>query len=159
MIANLALERDVGAHHQVLGHLLGDGRAALRPPGRPRSPRNARIMPCSSTPWCLKKRLSSAATKAFCTGSGMSASGTQMRRCAGLPSSAKGALPEIEHPRHAGQRLAVEPGRVGQIGGRLVVERDHGAEIDGRGRHRFVLAELPIGREQVVPSGRPVPWQ
>lgn len=56
----------------------------------------------------------------------------------------------IEHPRHAGQRLAVEPGRVGQIGGRFVVERDRGAEIDGRGRHRFVLAELPVGREQVV---------
>ena len=48
----------------------------------------ARVTLRTSTPWCSKKRLSSAATNAFCTNSGTSASGTQCRRLSGSNSSA-----------------------------------------------------------------------
>ena len=48
----------------------------------------ARVTLRTSTPVCSKKRLSSAATNAFCTNSGISASGTQCRRLSGSNSSA-----------------------------------------------------------------------
>jgi hypothetical protein len=50
----------------------------------------------------------------------------------------------IEHDAGAGQLDALEPGVVGQVGGRLVVEVDHIAEVDRGHRHLLVLAELPI---------------
>ena len=45
--------------------------------------------------------------------------------------------------------LLLVPGVIRQVAGRLVVEIDHVAEVDGRPRHRLVLAELPVGGVQV----------
>ena len=55
----------------------------------------------------------------------------------------------VEHHAGAGQLDALELGVIGQVRDRLVVEIDHVGEIDRRGRHLLVLAELPVGSLQI----------
>ena len=85
----------------------------------------ARMMPRSSMPLCWKKRLSSAATNAFCTCSGMSASGTPDAAVVGLEDLGEALAACVEDEARAGQLAALEPRVVGQVGRRLVVEGDH----------------------------------
>ena len=80
-------------------------------------------MPRSSMPLCWKKRLSSAATNAFWTNSGIA---------------------------HAGQLHVLDLGSVGKIYERLVVEANNLSDIDGGMLYRLVLAELPVCGEQLV---------
>jgi hypothetical protein len=56
----------------------------------------------------------------------------------------------IHHQRGAGQFQAFEPGVIGKVGKRLVIEVDHRPDIDRRARNRLVLAELPVGGMQVL---------
>ena len=79
----------------------------------------------------------------------MSASGTQSAPLVLLEHLRETLALAVEHDAGAGQLEALELGVVGQVGGRLVVEIDHLAEIDGRHRHLLVLAKLPVGRLQI----------
>ena len=110
----------------------------------------ARVTLRTSTPLCSKKRLSSAATNAFCTNSGISASGTHWRRLSGSNSSANFAPAAVQHRGHAGQPQALEPVVVGQVGRRPVVELDHLADVDHLAVDLLVLAQLLVGEVQVV---------
>ena len=69
---------------------------------------------------------------AFCTCSGMSASGTQTRRWFSSNTSAKRSPLRSSTTLAPGSLQALELGVIGQIGERLVVEIDHVAEIDRR---------------------------
>jgi hypothetical protein len=59
----------------------------------------------------------------------------------------------VEHDARTRQLDALEPGVIGQIGGCLVVEVDHVAEVDRGRRDLLVLAELPILRLHRIRSG------
>ena len=56
----------------------------------------------------------------------------------------------VEHHAQPGQPEILELGVIGKIGGRLVEIGDHLADIDRRLVDRLVLAELPVGLEQIV---------
>ena len=68
-IASRILRNDVAlvADEHQLGDLLRDGRAALHDVARLQVGERGAQMPSGSMPWCSKKRLSSAATKACIT--------------------------------------------------------------------------------------------
>ena len=91
----------------------------------------ARIRPRSSMPLWAWKRLSSAAMNACCTCSGMSASATQVRRWFSSNTSAKRAPLPSSTTLAPGSFNAPELGVIRQVGGRLVVEVDDLAEVDG----------------------------
>jgi hypothetical protein len=55
----------------------------------------------------------------------------------------------VEHDARAGKLEALELAVVWQVRGRLIVEVDDVAEIDGGLGDRLVLAELPIGRLEI----------
>ena len=61
----------------------------------------------------------------------------------------KALPPPVQHHARAGKLEALELGVIGQVGERLVVEIDHLGEVDRRGRHLLVLAELPIRGQQI----------
>ena len=109
----------------------------------------ARIRPRSSMPLWAWKRLSSAAMNACCTCSGMSASATQSRRWFSSNTSAKRGALAVEHHAGAGELESPELVMVREVGGRLVVEIDHLAEVDRGLGDLLVLAELPVGDVQV----------
>ena len=110
----------------------------------------ARVTLRTSTPLCSKKRLSSAATNAFCTNSGISASGTQCRRLSGSNSSANFAPVPSSTVVMPGSLQALEPVVVGQVGRRPVVELDHLIDVDHLAVDLLVLAQLLVGEVQVV---------
>ncbi len=58
--------------------------------------------------------------------------------------------PRVEDGADAGQPQALEPGVVGQVGDRLVVEIDHLGDVEHGAVDRLVAAELAIGRLQAV---------
>src|SRR5262245_45643424 len=87
--------------------------------------------------------------KAFCTCSGMSASGTHTRRWFSSNTSANRS-PLRSSTTLAPRKLhALDLGVIGQPGGGLVVELDDVAEVHDRHRHVLVLAELPVGGLQI----------
>ncbi len=149
-LADLALVGEILADQQVLDDLLGDGRAALRPPGVGEVADEGADQATLVDPLVLlKKRLSSAATKALRTCSGMSASDDPDAPLVLLEHFREALALAVEHDAGARQLQALELGVIGQVGDRLVVEIDHVAEIDRRRRDLLVLAELPVGGEQV----------
>ena len=58
--------------------------------------------------------------------------------------------PCVEHDAGAGQPHAAQPGVVGQVRDRAVVELDDVGDVDRRILDRLVLAELPVGDVQVA---------
>ena len=100
------------------------------------------MMPRSSTPRCSKKRRSSAATNALCTASGMVESGTQTRRLRGSKTLAKVFPSSSSATARAGELASLELRLIGQIGGSVIEELDHLAEVDHRIGDVLVLAEL-----------------
>ena len=56
----------------------------------------------------------------------------------------------VEHRAHAGQLLALEPRRIGQISRGIVEELDHVADVDHRIGDVLVLAELLVGGVEVA---------
>jgi hypothetical protein len=80
----------------------------------------------------------------------MSASGTGTRRLSGAKTSAKRSPLVVEHEARAGQLHALQRLWSGRSATGLVVEDDDFAEVDRGGRHGFVLAELAVGRDQVL---------
>src|SRR5215475_12105334 len=93
--------------------------------------------------------LSSAARKAFCTCSGMSASGTHTRRWFSSNTSAKRSPLRSSATLAPGSFQALELGVIGQVDGRLVVEVDDLAEIHRQHYDFLILAELPVRHLQI----------
>ena len=125
-LADLALVGDVFADQQVLRHLLGDGRAALRPAGLRKVADegadqaalvDALVLDRSACP--RPRRTPSARTPEF------RASGTQTRRWFGLEQLGEALALAVEHDAGAGQLQVLELVVIGQVGERLVVELDH----------------------------------
>ena len=110
----------------------------------------ARITLRSSMPLCLKKRLSSAAMNACCTCSGMSASLTHKPAVVRLVELGVGRALEVKHVGEARHAQGLELVVVGQAGDRHVVELDHLRDVDHLAVDLLVLAELPVGEEQVL---------
>ncbi len=86
---------------------------------------------------------------AFCTKSGTSASGTQIRRLPGLEHVGKILALGVAHLAHGRQLLVLQLRRIGQIGSRIVEKVDDLAEIDHGFVDALVLAELVVGGVEV----------
>ena len=148
-LADLAVIGEVLADQEVLHDLLGDGRAALRPPGLCQVADEGAdqaafvdtFVPVEALVLGRQERL------------------LDMLRDVGerhplpalvlLEHLGEAFALAVEHHARARQLEALELGVIGQIGGRLVVVVDDLAEIDRRRRHLLVLAKLSVGRLQI----------
>ena len=148
-LADLALIAELLAHQEVLGDLLGDGRAALRAAGP------GEVADESADEAVLVDALVLVEALVLGRHEGIA---YLLRDCGERHPDAALVVLEyfgerlalaVEHRARAGKLEALEPGVVRQVRSRLVVEFDDVAEIDGGSGHRLVLAELPIGRLQV----------
>jgi hypothetical protein len=147
--AHLALVGDVVADQQVLHHLLGDGRAALRPA------RAREIRHHGADEAALVDAL--VLVEALVLGGDECLLDVERDIPERHPDTAV-ALGEIgetlalgiEHAAGAGQARALEAAVVGQVGDRAVIEPDHLADIDRRILQVLVLAELAIHRDEAV---------
>jgi hypothetical protein len=149
-LPDLSLVGDVVADEQVLHHLLRDGRAAGRAAGRGEvGDEGADHAALVDAPMGLEALVLR----------GDEGSSHQRRHVADrhrrappvrLERLAEALAPAVEDRRGARQPLRLELARVGQVGRGLVVELDHRTRLEGRVGHRLVLAELAVGREQLL---------
>ena len=133
-LANFALVGEVFADQQVLHDLLGDGRAALRAPGAGEVADEGADQAALVDPLVLIEALVLGRDERL----------LHVLRNVGEhhPDAALILLEHlgetlalaVEHDARARQLEALELGVIGQVGGRLVVEIDHVAEIDRRRR-------------------------
>src|SRR5262249_48814221 len=148
-LADLALVGQVFAHQQVLDDLLSDGRAALRAPGR------GEIADEGADQAALV--YSVVLIEAFVLGRekgllhvlddvGEWNPHTPLVRFEHLR---KAFALAVEHDARSRKLEALEFGVIGQIGGRLVVEIDYGAEIHRQHYDLLILAKLPVRHLQI----------
>jgi hypothetical protein len=148
-LADLALIGEVFTHQQVLDDLLGDGRAALRTPGLGEIADEGADQAPLIDPLMLMKAFVLGCDERLLHVLG-DAGERDPHAALVLLEYLREALPlAVQHDARARELEAFELGVIGEVGGHLVVEIDDVAEIDRRHRDFLVLAELPIGREQI----------
>ncbi len=148
-LADLALVGEVIADQQVLRDLLGDGRAALRPAGPGKVADEGPDQAMLVDPFVLIEALVLGCDEGLLHVLGNVGDRYPHPALILLEHFGKTFALAVEHDARAGQLEALEPGVIGQVGCRLVVEIDHIAEIDGRSSDDLVLAKLPIRGLQV----------
>ena len=148
-LAQLALIGDVVADQEILHHLLGDGRSALGPA------RAGEVRDHGADQAALVDAL--VLVEALVLGGDerlldMDRNVAQRHPDAAIAFRQVGealAL-AVEHAAGPGGAQRLEAGGIRQVGHRLVVETDDGADVDGRVLDVLVLAELAVDHDHVV---------
>ena len=148
-LADFSLVSDVVADQEVLHHLLRDGRAALRPAGFRKIADEGADDAVLVDAVMLIEAPVLGGDERLLHEIGHVGERHPDAAVAGLEHVGIVIALAVEHRAHAGQLLALEPRRVGQIGGGVVVERDHLADVDHRIGDGLVLAELFVGGIEV----------
>ncbi len=148
-LADLALVGHVLADQEIFHHLLGDGRAALRPARFAEIADEGADDAALVDAVMLEEAPVLGGDERLLHEVGNVAERDPDAPVAGLEHVGELRARPVQHHRRARQLLALELGRVGQIGRRIVEEVDHLAEIDDRLVDRLVLAELMIGGVEV----------
>ena len=149
-LADLALVADVVADQQVLGDLLGDGRAALRAAGLRDVGDEGANEPALVDALVL--------IEPFVLGGDEGALHVFRHLRERHPDAALVGLEQlgelvalaVEHDARSGQLEVLQPHVIGQVRSDAVVELDHRLEIEARGVERFVAAELFVRDQEIV---------
>jgi len=149
-LADLALVGNVISHQQILGYLLGDGRSALRPSGFRQISQERPDHSTLVDAFVLEETLVLRRDEGFPDKLGDIAQRHGDAALIGGGQIGETAIGAVEHHAHPARFQSLELGFVGKIGRRLVVKRDHLADVDERMLHGLVLAKLPICREKVL---------
>ena len=147
--ANFALVGDVLADQEILHHLLGDGRTALRPAGIGEIADEGADDAAFVDTVMLKETPVLGGDERLLHKVGNVGEGHPHPPVAGFKHLGKASALAVQHGAHTGKLPPLQLRRVGQIGGGVIEEVDHFAEIDDRLVDGLVLAELPIGDVEV----------
>src|SRR6266700_1616264 len=149
-LADLALVGEVIAHQQVLHDLLGDGRAALRPPGLGEAIDEGADQAALVDPVVLVEAFVLGREEGFLHVLGDIGERNPHSALVLLEDFGERPTVAVEEDAGTWKLHAFELGMVGQVSCRLVVEIDHVGEVDGRHRYFLVRAELTISCLQVA---------
>src|SRR5262245_9184928 len=128
-LADLALVGEVFAHQQVLDDLLGDGRAALRAPGGGEIADEGADQAALVDPLMLIEAFVLGRKKSLLHVLGDVGEWHPYPPLVLLEYLGEAFALAVEHDARARKLHALELGVIGQVGGRLVIEIDYGAEI------------------------------
>ena len=149
-LAHLALVGHVVADEQVLGHLLGDGGAALRPSGLGEVADEGADDAALVDAFVLMEALVLGGDESLLHMLGDVGERHPDAAVVGFVDFAEALAVAVEDGADARQPQPFQFRVVGQIGDGRVVVGDDGAEIDGRARDRLALAELPVDEVQLA---------
>ena len=148
-LADLALVGQVLAHQQVLHHLLGDGGAALRPARAGEVADEGTDQAALVDAFVGVEALVLGRDERLLHVLGDVGERDPEPALVLLEHVGEAGALAVEHHAGAGELESPELVMVREVGGRLVVEIDHLAEIDRGLGDLLVLAELPVGDVQV----------
>ncbi len=149
-LADFALVSQVISDQEVLDHLLGDGRSALRAAGAGEIGDHGANEPALVNALVLVEALVFGRHERLLHMLRYVLEGNPDPPILRLEHFGETPAGRVEHGARAGQLEPLEPRMVGQVGGGLVVVGDDLADIDGRRLDRLVLAELPVDEMQAA---------